>query len=92
MKDANSGLKSEGGFTRFVHKFNHNDVMSSPTTSSGSYQQQAQKIKIPKGIAGKIRIEYTKAREGSVRMVSFPRVRVQQRGRAILDAARAYKQ
>ena len=53
VKDANSGLK-DGGFTRFVHKFNHNDVMSSPTTSSGSYRQQAQKIKIPKGIAGKI--------------------------------------
>ena len=53
VKDANSGLK-DGGFTRFVHKFNHNDVMSSPTTSSGSYRQQAKKIKIPKGIAGKI--------------------------------------
>ena len=53
VKDANSGM-SGGGFTRFVQKFNHNDVMSSPTTSSGSYRQQAQKIKIPKGIAGKI--------------------------------------
>lgn len=53
VKDANSGM-SGGGFTRFVHKFNHNDVMRSPTTSSGDYRQQAQKIKIPKGIAGKI--------------------------------------
>ncbi len=53
VKDANSGM-SGGGFTRFVHKFNHNDVMSSPTTSSSSYRQQAQKVKIPKGIGGKI--------------------------------------
>ena len=53
VKDANSGL-SGGGFTRFVQKFNHNDVMRSPTTSSKDYRQQAQKIRIPKGIAGKI--------------------------------------
>jgi len=53
VKDANSGL-SGGGFTRFVHRFNHNGVMSSPTTSSESYRNQPQKIKIPKGIAGKI--------------------------------------
>jgi len=54
VKDANSGIKN-GGFTRFVHKFNHNDEMKSPTTSSGSYREQAQKIIIPKGIAGKIK-------------------------------------
>lgn len=53
VKESNSGM-SGGGFTRFVHKFNHNDVMKSPTTSSESYRQQAQKVKIPKGIAGKI--------------------------------------
>jgi hypothetical protein len=53
VKDANSGL-SEGGFYRPVGKFNHNDVMHSPTTSSKDFREQAQKIKIPKGIAGKI--------------------------------------
>ena len=48
VKDANSGLK-DGGFTRFVHKFNHNDVMSSPTTSSGSYQTASAKNQNPEG-------------------------------------------
>ena len=54
VKDANSGL-SQGGFTRFVHKYNHNDVMRSPTTSSRDYKPQAQKIIINKGLAGKIK-------------------------------------
>lgn len=53
VKEANSGL-SEGGFTRFVHKFNHNDTNKSPTTTSRDYRPQEQKVKIPKGIAGKI--------------------------------------
>lgn len=53
VKEANSGL-SKGGFTRFVHTFNNNDVMKSPTTSSKDCRQTEQKIKIPKGIAGKI--------------------------------------
>lgn len=54
VKPANSGL-SEGGFTRFVHRFNRNDEMRSPTTSSNDYRGQAQKVVIPKGIAGKIK-------------------------------------
>jgi hypothetical protein len=54
VKNCNSGLETDGGFTRFVQRFNHNDVMRSPTTSSRDYKPQAQKIKINKGIAGKI--------------------------------------
>lgn len=54
VKPANSGLKN-GGFTRFVQKFNTNSVERSPTTSSGDCRgSMEQKIKIPKGIAGKI--------------------------------------
>ena len=53
VKESNSGMM-DGGFTRMVHKFNTNDVMKSPTTSSKDCRQTEQKIKIPKGIAGKI--------------------------------------
>jgi hypothetical protein len=48
-KPANSGLKN-GGFMRFTHTFNNNDVMKSPTTSSGECKQTAQKVKIPRGL------------------------------------------
>lgn len=54
VKEANSGLKN-GGFMRFTHKFNHNEVMRSPTTSSDDVRTQEQKIKINRGIAGKIK-------------------------------------
>lgn len=55
VKKPNSGLDPDcGGFTRFVHKFNNNDEMRSPTTTSRDCRPMAQKIKIPKGIAGKI--------------------------------------
>jgi hypothetical protein len=54
VKPANSGLKN-GGFMRFIHPFNHNDVMMSPTTSSDEVRTQEQKIKINKGIGGKIK-------------------------------------
>lgn len=53
-KDANSGL-TNAGFMRFVHKFNRNGVMDSPTTSSGRYRGMDQQVKINKGIAGKIK-------------------------------------
>jgi len=54
VKDANSGL-SEGGFFRGVHKFNTNSVERSPTTSSNDCRgSMEQKIRIKKGIAGKI--------------------------------------
>lgn len=53
VKEANSGL-SEGGFYRPVGKFNSNGVMQSPTTSSKDCRPTQQKVRIPKGIAGKI--------------------------------------
>lgn len=53
VKEANSGI-SDYGFYRPVGKFNTNDVMKSPTTSSETCRQSGQKIKIPKGIGGKI--------------------------------------
>jgi hypothetical protein len=53
VKEANSGL-NQGGFSRFVQRFNRNDEMRSPTTSSKDYKPQEQKIKINKGIAGKL--------------------------------------
>jgi hypothetical protein len=53
VKEANSGI-SQGGFTRFVQRFNRNDEMRSPTTSSKDCKPQEQKIKINKGIAGKL--------------------------------------
>jgi hypothetical protein len=54
VEPARSGLKN-GGFMRFVHTFNGNDVYRSPTTSSEDCRPQAQKILINKGIAGKIK-------------------------------------
>jgi hypothetical protein len=53
VKESNSGMM-DGGFYRPVQRFNSNDVMKSPTTSSGECKQSPQKIKINKGIAGKI--------------------------------------
>ena len=54
VSKANSGL-TDGGFTRMVHKFNTNPVEKSPTTSSNECRPTEQKIRIPRGIAGKIR-------------------------------------
>lgn len=53
VKPANSGIE-QGGFYRPVQKFNRNGVMDSPTTSSNDFRSQPQRVKIPKGIGGKI--------------------------------------
>ncbi len=53
VKEPNSGV-NDYGFYRPIGKFNSNGEMKSPTTSSETCRPSAQKIKIPKGIGGKI--------------------------------------
>ncbi len=54
VEKAHSGL-SEGGFYRPVGRFNRNEVMRSPTTSSKDFRGKDQEVIINKGIAGKIK-------------------------------------
>lgn len=54
VKDPNSELE-HGGFTRFVHKFNNNSNMRSPTTSSTDCRPVEQRYKPNRGFAGKIK-------------------------------------
>jgi hypothetical protein len=54
VEKTHSGL-SEGGFYRPVGRFNRNEVMRSPTTSSKDFRGKDQEIIINKGIAGKIK-------------------------------------
>lgn len=54
VSKSNSGL-SEGGFTRMIHKFNHNGETQSPTTTARDYRAQEQKVKPHRGFAGNIK-------------------------------------
>jgi len=55
VKRSNSGL-TDGGFYRPVCPFNTNDEMRSPTTSSRDAKgTMMQRVKINRGLAGKIK-------------------------------------